>query len=125
LSDHPDWESTTGVIARRAPGLAWLLPFRGYLTPSALWAAIGGLVIAIGYVINAQHELHNAQNDIRRHDESIGALQKQSDLLNEIRAEQAGMKSQLNDITEEMKRQRDWRDRIEQVAEAPPHARRK
>lgn len=121
----PDFESTTAVFARRAPGLAWLIPFKDYFTPAALWSAIAGLAIAIWYVVGAQHELHGAQADIRRHDESIAALQKQSDILNEIKTQVAVMNSKVDGIAAEVDHQREWREQIESAAESPPHARRK
>ena len=102
------------------PQLAWLVPFRNYLTPSALWAAIGALAFGIGYVVNAQHDLH-------RHQESITDLQadrnQDRELLQKIDTQLAVMNSKIGDIATEVDRQREWRERIEDVAEAPPHAR--
>jgi hypothetical protein len=123
--EKPDFESTTQVLARRAPGLAWLLPFRKYLTPATLWGAVVALSVAIWYVVAAQHDLHSAQADIRRHDESIAALQRQGDILNEIKTQVAVMNGKMDSIAAEVDRQREWRERIEDVAEAPPHARRR
>jgi septal ring factor EnvC (AmiA/AmiB activator) len=117
-----DFESTTAVLARRAPGLAWLpAVFRKHLTPAALWSAIVALAVAIGYVVNAQRDIH-------RHQESIAELQtsRQQDreLLQKIDTEIAVMDSKIGDIATEVDRQREWRERIESVAEeSPPHAR--
>lgn len=121
--DKPNWESTTSVLARRAPGFAWLPPvLRKKLTPAALWTAIGVLTAAIGYVANAQHDIH-------RHQESIVELQasRQQDreLLQKIDTQLAVMNSKIGDIATEVDRQREWREKIEDVAEAPPHARRR
>lgn len=122
--DEEDFMSTTQVVARRAPGLAWLLPFRKYLTPATLWSAVVALAIAIWYVVAAQHDLHTAQADIKRHDESIATLQRQSDILNEIKTQIAVMGAKVDTIADEVDRQREWRDRIEGIAESPPHAHR-
>jgi hypothetical protein len=119
VAKHEDFESTTQILARRAPGLAWLpAAFRNHLTPTAVWSAIGALAIAIGYVINAQHELHTARND-------IAALQKQTEILTDIKSHLAVMDNKLDTIALEVDRQRQWRERIESVAETPPHSRNK
>ena len=119
MSDKPDF-GATAAVRKYAPGLAWLLPFRNILTPSALWAAIGMLTIAIASVVNAQL-------DIRRHQESIVGLQQERtqdrELLQNISTQLAVMSSRIGDIALEVDRQREWRERIEDVAEAPPHAR--
>lgn len=122
MSKQHDFESTTAVLARRAPGLAWLpIGLRKHLTPAALWAAITALALAIGYVVNAQHDIHH-------HQESIIDLQttRQQDreILQRIDTQIAVMNTKISDIATEVDRQREWRERIEDVAEAPPHARR-
>lgn len=110
----------TQAVKKYAPNLAWLLPFRSFLTPSALWAAIAGLAIAIGYVVTAQ-------NDIHRHQESILELQQERqqdrELLQKIDTSLAVMSTRIGDIALEVDRQREWREGIEEAAEAPPHAR--
>ena len=123
--EQRSWETTTAVFVRKMPGLAWLLPFRKYLTPATLWGAAVALSVAIWYVVAAQHDLRTAQADIQRQDKSIDALQRQADLLNEIKTQIAVVNSKVDNIASEVDRQREWRERIEDVAESPPHARRK
>lgn len=119
-----DFESTTEILARRAPGFAWLpAGLRKELTPKVVWSAVVVLAIAIGYVIDAQHRLNEAQAAIGHQAESISGLQKQGDTLNEIKTQLAVVNSKVDGIADEVERQREWRERIEGIAEAPPHAR--
>jgi hypothetical protein len=120
MDEKTDWESTTAVLERRAPGLAWLpTALRQRLTPAALGSAITALVIAIAYVVSAQHDIHNLQKD-------VAETQKQLDLLRKIDTALAVMNSKVDGIAAEVDRQREWRERIESVAEElPPHARRR
>jgi hypothetical protein len=124
--DQRDWESTTAVLARRAPGLAWLpSAIRQRLTPAALGSAVTALAIAIAYVVNAQHDIHNAQNDVHRLQESVASLEQERDVLHKIDTQLAVMNSKVDTIADEVDRQREWREGIEREAEAPPHARRR
>lgn len=129
--DKPhEFETTTAMLARRAPGFAWLPSvLRKRLSPAALWGAIAALAAAIGYVANAQH-------DINRHQESIAELQAgreqdrvsrehDRELLQKIDTQLAVVNSKIGDIATEQDRQREWRERIEDVAEQPPHPRRR
>jgi hypothetical protein len=128
VSEHPrtrdgdgdDYESTQAILARRAPGLVWIPEMvRKKLTPGALWLAITMLAGAIGYVVNAQHDLH-------RHQESIADLQASRlhdrELLEKIDMELAVVNTRIGDVVTEVDRQREWRERIEGVAEEQPHA---
>lgn len=125
LPENKDFESTTAVLRRRAPGFAWLpAVLRRRLTPAALGSALTGLVVTIGYVVSAQHDLRTAQHDIGKLNETVTDLQKQSDLLHKIDTQIAVMNSKIDVIADEVNRQREWRDRIENAAELPPHARR-
>jgi hypothetical protein len=121
--DQRDWESTTAVLARRAPGLAWLpSALRQRLTPAALGGAVTALAIAIAYVVGAQH-------DIRRLQESAAVSERDRaqdrDLLQQLVTGQAVMNGKVDSIATEVDRQREWREGIEREAEAPPHARRR
>lgn len=121
-----DFESTTAILKRRAPGLAWLpSAFRQHFTPAALWSAITALAIAIGYVVNAQHDIHNAQNDVHRLQDSVASLEHEREVLHKIDTQLAVMNSKMDGIATEVDRQREWRERIEDVAESPPHARKR
>jgi len=120
----PDFGSTTTVLEK--VGLGWLpRGLRGHLTPAALGSALTALCIAIGYVVNAQHDFRNAQRDIRQLHDTVGDLQRQSDLLHKIDTRLAVMSAKVDDIANEVDRQRKWREKIEDVAENPPHPRKR
>lgn len=102
--------------------LRWLLPFRNYLTPSALWAAIVALAIAIGYVVHAQVNLNSHQESIDELKKSIAKLVEQSQ---DTRTDVASIKATVGDMKDEQDHQRERWERIDSVAESPPHARRR
>jgi hypothetical protein len=121
LSDDPSlgWESTTSVLARRAPGLAWLpRVLRDRLTPAALGGAVTALGLAIAYVGNAQH-------NITRLNEIVAGEQRELDLHKGIETQLAVMIGKVDAIATEVDRQRAWRERIEDAAESAPHGRRR
>jgi len=120
VPDKPnDWESTTQILARRAPGLAWLpAGMREHFTPAALGSAVTALAIAIGYVLNAQH-------DISKLKDSVSEQGKQLELLHRIDTQLAVVSTSMADIAAEVNRQREWRERIEDLAESGPHGRRR
>jgi cell division protein FtsL len=118
--DHkPDFGSTTAVIAY----------VRKRVTPTILWSAIGALVtclvVSITWLVTTQTDIRTAQRDIRQLHDTVGELQKQGDLLHKIDTQLAVMNSKMDDIATEVDRQREWRERITEVAESPPHAARK
>lgn len=119
--DKPDF-SATQAIRKHAPGLAWLMPFRSFLTPAALWIAIGVLTTATGFVVRAQIKLSD-------HQDSITALQqdgqKDRQWQQGVSTQLAVMNSRLGEMATELDRQREWRENIETAAESPPHARRR
>jgi hypothetical protein len=122
---HDDWQSTTAV-QRYAPGLAWVPRWiRQRLTPAAVGSAVGALVIAVGYVINARHEISDAQASVQRLHADVASLERERDVLHEIQTQLAVVNSKVDGIGIEVDRQREWRERIEDAAEAPPHARRR
>ena len=123
----PDFESTTEMLRRRAPGLAWLPSIlREKFTPAALVSAVTALVATVAYVVNAQHEIHNAQEGVRRLQSSVASLERERDVLHKIDTQLAVMNNKVDDIASEVDRQREWRERIEGIAESsPPHARRR
>jgi cell division protein FtsB len=119
VEEKPDFESTTAVLARRAPGLAWLPNFlRQRLTPAALSSAIGALVlglwIAITWIVSVRHM-----------QETVASLERERDLLHNINTQLQVMNSKVDGIATEVDRQRQWRERIESEAEAPPHPRKR
>jgi outer membrane murein-binding lipoprotein Lpp len=118
-----DWESTTSILKRRAPGLGWFPgALRQRLTPAALWTAVTLLAAAIAYVLSARHEIHDAQTAVLRLQASVSHLEEERDVLHKIDTQLAVMNSKVDDIATEVDRQREWRERIEDAAELPPHA---
>lgn len=123
MNETPDFESTTQVLARRAPGLAWIPKVvRDNLSPKALWSSLLALVIAIGYVLNAQHSIGKLQDESADARKSMSDLQQQVGLLREIDTQIKVMNTKVDGIAAEVDRQRQWREKIEDVAEHPPHA---
>ncbi len=115
MEERPDFGSTTAVIAF----------VRRRITPTAVWSAVVALTVAIAYVVNAQHDIHNAQADVRRLEESVMNLERERELLHKIDTAMAAMGTKVDDIATEVAHQREWRERIEDAAETPPHAKRK
>lgn len=122
-----DLESTTTILEERAPGFAWLpRALRKRLTPAALWGALAALAVAIGYAVSAQHDISQLKDSVAESKKSMAELKQQLDLLHKIDTQLAVMGSKVDDIATEVNRQREWRERIEEVAEEnPPHARRR
>jgi septal ring factor EnvC (AmiA/AmiB activator) len=123
VDEKPDFGSTTAVVV-------WA---RRRLTPKVLWSAIGGLVTVLVVVITW---LVNTQSDIRQLKDSVAESKKagaetrlehqqDNEMLHNIDTRLAVMNSQLNNIADKVDRQQQWRDKIEGVAELPPHARRR
>lgn len=126
MNETPDFESTTQVLARRAPGLAWIPKVvRDNLSPKALWSSLLALVIAIGYVLNAQHSINQLKDESVQGRQSVSKLQEQVGLLHEIDTQLKVMNTKVDAIAAEVDRQRQWRERIEAVAETPPNARKR
>lgn len=124
--EKDNWESTTAVLARRAPGFAWLpVALRQRLTPAVLWSAITALAISITWLVNAQADIHQLKESSAESQKSVSDLRQQLDLLHKIDTQIAVMNNKVDSIATEVDRQREWRERIESVAEAPPHARRR
>lgn len=125
--DNPDdRESTTAVLERRAPGFAWLpVALRQRLTPAALVSVVAALAIAIAWIVNAEADIHHLKESSAESKKSVAELTQQMDLLHKIDTQIAVMNSKVDNIAAEVDRQREWREQIESVAEAPPHARRR
>ena len=125
MDEKPDFDSmsTTAVLVARAPGLAWLpIACRKRLSPALLWSAILALTGAVAYIAKALNDVHQHQQYI---EELQTSRRQDHELLQSIETNVAVMTSQVGDIKTEVDRQREWRERIESVAEeAPPHGRR-
>jgi hypothetical protein len=122
-----DTESTTVVLKRIAPGYAWLpRALRERLTPLALYSviatAVGAIVIAVTSWVTTQSTIHRLEENAT---ESAADRKEVRDLLQTIQTGQALMGKDIRSITDEVGRQREWREKIEGVAELPPHARKR
>ncbi len=123
--------SATGVLKKHAPGVAWVPRIiREHFTPSAFFTSLSVLTLAIGYVLNVQHdlsiaqrEIHSNQNDVHRLQEKV-AREEEARVKIESRLAVLAEVDRQRDI--ELARLREWRERIEQEAETPiPHATRR
>jgi cell division protein FtsL len=131
VTDEKSYDGSE-TVAYDKVGLGWLPRMvRGRLTPAAFGSAVTALCIAIWYVVSAQHDLRTAQRDIHQLHDTVGELQKQSDMLHDITTQLAVMAAKLDDVANEVDRQRDeaanqrtWRENIQSEAETPPHAKR-
>jgi uncharacterized coiled-coil protein SlyX len=121
-----DSESDTTILKRLAPGFAWLpRAFRERLTPGALWGGIIAIAVAVAYVVHAQVAINGLQDSVVESKKSVAGLQTQLDLLHKIDTQLQVMSNKVDAIATEVERQREWRDRIESVAELPPHPRKR
>lgn len=118
MAEKPDFGSTTAVVAY----------VRKRLTPTVLWSAIGALVtalvVSITWLVTTQSDIHQLKDTVAESKKSVADMQQKFDLLQDIKTQLAVMNSKMDGIATEVDRQREWRERIEDVAEAPPHARR-
>jgi hypothetical protein len=104
-------EDTTVVLKRIAPTLALLPRFVRAASPAAVWAAMGSLFAAS---LGMYHAMVAAHTEVGEFKEAIRELQ--ADRKNVL--ERLARVEQLEtDIKEEQDRQREWRERIEYVAE--------
>jgi hypothetical protein len=130
VAEKPTWETTTQVLARRAPGLAWIpRAVRQYLTPAALFSAVSGLAISIGAVVNAHQDIHRLKDTVADQGtqlELLHQLDKRVAVMSNSMADGAAeVNRQLADVAKELSNQREWRERIETEAESGPHGRRR
>lgn len=120
MEDKPDFGSTTAVIVRAV---------RKRLTPATVWGAIGTVTIAIGYVLNAQHDISRLKETVAQLEqgrkEAAGERDQDRDLLHKIDKAVDVMGSKVDTIADEVDRQREWREHVEGIAESPPHAARR
>lgn len=115
--------SRTGRFKALAPGLAWLPRFvRDKLTPALVGSAVTFLFGALAYVFNSP------QKDIARVQESVTELKQAVDqmltLAHQNEINQADMGRQVTDMAKELDLERARWERIDSVADMPPHARR-
>lgn len=103
-------DSTTQILKRIAPGLAWLpRPLRDTLTPAALIGAVSALAVAITWLVSAQRDISDLKGRIARSEPDHELLLK--------------IDAKIDSLADEVDRQRQWRERIESEAETQPHPR--
>lgn len=111
------------AIKRRWPESAWLVPFLRYLTPALVGAALATIIGWLVYVFNSP------QKDIARVQASVTELKQAMDqvlaLSTKNDKQQAVMSKQLEAQTAEIAHQRERWERIDSIADMPPHARRR
>lgn len=118
-SSVDDYLSTTAVVTY----------VRKHVTPTMLWSAIGALVttlvVCITWIVNYQSDMRQFKEALAEDKKAYADMQQRLDTLQDIKTQLAVMSSQIANIADEEDRQREWREHIEGVAEAPPHARRR
>lgn len=121
-----DFGGTTAVIV-------WA---RKRITPKVLWSAIGALLTCLlglaTWLSTTQSDMRTAQHDIQRANEtaaeakkSVADMQQKLDILQDMKTSLAVMASKIDNIDAEVTRQRQRWDRVEEVADSPPHAARR
>ena len=92
---------------------------------AALWSMVTAIAFALAYVVSARHEIYDAQAAVHRLQASVAHLEQERDVLHRIDTQLQVMNNKVDDIATEVDRQREWRERIEDAAESPPHAMRR
>lgn len=120
---NDDRESPTARLKILAPGLAWLPRFvRDKLTPALVGSAVTFLFGALAYVFNSP------QKDIARVQESMTELKQSVDAVLALSTkndkQSAVLSNQVTELTNKVDHQQERWERIDSVAETPPHARR-
>jgi len=114
-----DEHGTTATLRRIAPGFAWLPRVLRHLTPAAAWGAASSMFLAALGMYHSMVASHTEVQEFRHAVEELQADRREI-IARLARIEQAG-----RDIKEEQDRQREWRERIEYVAEVRIPKRRK
>lgn len=116
--------SITQMLKIHMPIGAWLpRVVREKLTPALVGSVITTIFMGVAYLLNSP------QKDIHRLQESMAELKQSLDqavtLLHKEDTQQAVMSSQIGDLTEKADRNEGRWDRLADIAETPPHARRR
>ena len=130
MDEKEDLGSTTAVYEK--VGLGWLpRALRNRLTPGRVGSAIAGLSIAIWYVVNDRHDVIHLKETVTRLEQELANKQaaeereQDRELLHKLETAVDVMNAKWDDMQAEVNRQRERWDRVEQVADSPPHARRR
>jgi len=107
-----DFGSTTAVIAY----------VRQHVTPTVLWSAIGALVTALVVSITW---LVTMQSDVRQLKIAVAESKETGEMLHKIDTRLAVMGSKVDTIADEVDRQRARWERVQNVAEELPLARKR
>lgn len=123
MNEDPTETGFHRAFKRRLPQAVWILPFLHYATPALVGAALTALGGGLVYVFNSpQKDIHRVQEIIAQQQVHE---QKTDELLQQLVTGQAVMNAAMSDFRDEQDRQREWRDRLADIAETPPHARRR
>lgn len=109
---HPsDEHGTTATLRRIAPGLAWMPRIIRHLTPAAAWGAATSMFLA---ALGMYHSMVAAHTEVQEFRHAVQELEADR---HEVIERLARIEQAETDIKEEQDRQREWRERIEYVAE--------
>ena len=102
---------------------------RRHVTPTMLWSAIGALVttlvVCITWLVNTQSDIRQLKDTVAESRRSVADMQQKLELLQDIKTQLAVMNGKIDNIGDEVDRHQARWDRIEGIAEAPPHGRRR
>lgn len=116
-------ETDTSILKRLFPGWrAYLAMSLRRVTLPALWSV--SLVI-IGAVITGSSRVIHDESNINDLSNRVQKLESQQELLQKIDHDLTRLDEKVNGIKGDLDQQIEWRNRVEDVAEIPPHARRK
>jgi biotin-(acetyl-CoA carboxylase) ligase len=105
-----DPESTTAILARRAPFLGWL---RTHFTIPAM-ASIGGiLVTVIGTGFNLMNHVEQLERQVERLNATVDALRTRDTTM-------AAIEQHLKDVDERLREQQERWEWIDQNVNLPP-----
>jgi K+-sensing histidine kinase KdpD len=122
VDKKPDFGATTAV------NLVWEKA-KQKITPKVLWSAVGILVGAltgsITWLVHTNSNMDRLTEKVAESNKSVADMQQKLDLLQDIKTQIAVMGGKVDTIADEVDRQRERWERIEGIAESPPHARRR
>lgn len=122
MDNKPDFESTSAFMKRKAPGVAWLpKALQEYMTPTAVAAVAIAAITAISSMVKIYHDLETTEKELTQAQITIGALNKERE---ESHTDIRVLTSQVNELSDRVDKIESWKDRIEGIADSPPHARR-
>lgn len=123
MDAKPDFGGTTAIVAY----------VRQHVTPKGLWWAIAGLLgtlvpalfIAITWIVTTRSGMEELQGKVKESKQSVTDMQQKLDMFQDMRTDIAVIKSTMVEFKAEQDRNRERWDRIDRIAELPPHARRR